>query len=223
MIAGVELATFKEPSHEDPQKDHVYHLTVGERLHGIQEGLAPNPNRGKTEVWRALETLLDDARPDHVIAMGIARKNAVYAHPDYGSIESIYEKNTIPLRRGRQHLAALAISIDPDSDSVLVCDAFTIGFIGNPVLSDGIPSFTPTSILEARKYWMQSVTLAQYREYYDVSQSYAGLSCTKKSDAPEEIPFTFYQPEVLIPGPVGADRIRWVSSSALALSANHTW
>lgn len=221
MIAGNGLAAFEEPTHSNPQEDHVYHLTVEDRIDDIQKGLAPNPNRGKTKRWQALETLLDDVRPDSVQAMGISRKNAIYAHPDHGSVEGIYEKNTIPLRRGHQHLAALAINVDPES--VLVCDAFTISFIGNPVFNGDTLSFTPGSITEARKYWEQSTTLAQYRAYYDVAQSYAGLVCTKKSDAPEGIPFTFYQPEVLIPGPVHTDRIRWISSSAFPLSINHTW
>lgn len=212
------LAEFKDFSDD---ADFVYHLTLLDRLSGIERGLKPNPHRGKTESWRAREALLDEMRPEEICLMGISRGVSVYAHPDFDAADGIYGANSLLDEKDNRRLVTIAIAVDPEK--VLVCDAFDIGFI-YPIRNEAENTwdFSEQSRKRAQDYWSDAVTLKQYRELYDVVCDEEGLTCSRK-DGVEGVPNILVQPEVLIPGPVDPSSLQWVSSSLNPMSRRVAW
>lgn len=201
--------------------DHVYHITLSDRLAALTEGLKPRAipradNLGDQN-W-----LLDKVRPQSVRRMGLSRQRAVYAHADAGVIERVFERRTGgSVAKGAQHLVALEISVNPDE--VLVCDAFSISYIGLIAIKGQKREYSPGSSESALKYWENALTLSQYRQMYDVEIGGNGLYCVKNSDGQPEMPYTFFQPEVLIPGPVAPERIKWFAASASKINGYVKW
>lgn len=185
----------------------VSHITTSDRLGGcLENGLQPNPTRGQTSQWRAREQATDEARPGFVKSLGISRLNSVYAHPDLAIVEPIMGLLTNQKSTKQERLASIAIEVDPSS--VIVCDAF--------LFSD---AYQPA------KYWESAISLAEYYHFYVPNISAYGVSITRHSSAPVygSAPYKYFQPEVLIPGPVGPERLTLHMESEFPLDEFVQW
>lgn len=201
--------------------DHVYHITLSDRLAALTEGLKPGATP-RADNLGDKNWLLDKVRPERVRRMGLSRQHAVYAHADAGVINSIFERRTGgSVAKGAQHLVALEISVNPDE--VLVCDAFSISYIGLLAIKGRKREYSPTSSKSALEYWEKALTLSQYRQMYDVEIGGNGLYCVKNPDGLPEMPHTLIQPEVLIPGPVAPEHIKWFAASASKINGYVKW
>ncbi len=201
--------------------DYVYHITLSDRLTALTEGLKPRAipradNLGDKN-W-----LLDKVRPERVRRMGLLRQHAIYAHADPGVVDRIFERHTGgSVTKGAQYLVALEISVNPDE--VLVCDAFSMSYIGLIAIKGRKKEYSLGSNESALKYWENALTLSQYRQLYDVEIGGNGLYCVKNSDGLPEMPYTLIQPEVLIPGPVAPERLKWFAASASKINGYTKW
>jgi len=212
---------------DGPFRDHVYHVTLADRASIIEsEGLKAHPTDIEPvvndEKWRDKNRLLDSVRPDFVRGMNISRESALYAHTHSEIIDATFVRNTSRSFGGDRHLASVEIDVDPDK--TLVCDVFLLDLIYGQKEADGSYKYSNESERNALRFWTESVTLTQLREWYDVSSDQFGLGCVIKAGAPEGLPPTFISPEVLIAGPeISPDRVRWLSSSVLALRDDFKW
>lgn len=201
--------------------DHVYHITLSDRLTALSEGLKPRAIP-RADNLSDKNWLLDKVRPERVRRMGLSRQDAVYAHADAGVVDRIFERRTGgSVAKGAQHLVALEISVNPDE--VLVCDAFSISYIGLIAIKGRKREYSPVSSESALKYWENALTLSQYRQQYDVETSGNVLCCVRNPDGPPEMPYRFLQPEVLILGPVAPERIKWFAASASKINGYTKW
>src|SRR3990167_9473240 len=218
MVSLETLARLPTKPHTDG-RDFVYHVTLRSRLGDIVSGLASNQSRGSRD-WQAMENLMDLVRPDFIACMGRSRANSIYAHPD-SSVETIYAKNTTPLKNGKDFLVTLEIEVNPES--VVVCDAANISLIVDGIRGRRKARFSKTSVKDARRYWHNSLSLYDFRSSYTFEINGQGLHCERKPNASEQLPWTFIYPEVLVPAPVNPDRLRWVSSSARPIKEHFDW
>jgi len=211
---------------DGPFRDHVYHVTLAERVEMLAEdGLKASPeidSAGPSEKLQAKNNFVDSVRPDFVREMNISRASALYGHTHSEIVDGIFRKNASRTFGGDRHLASVEIDVDPDK--TLVCDAFLLEMIYGQKGSDGSYKYSKESTRNALRFWTESVTLTQLREYYNVTVDQFGLGCKIKDDAPEGLPPTFLSPEVLIAGPeIPPERARWFSSSVLALRDDFKW
>lgn len=224
MIPFVETGIAATPSIKTV--DRVYHVTVADRANLIEtEGLETKPNMAifaRDRRLRAKNILLDSVRPESVVQMGISRDTALYAHTHSEIVHGIYRQSASDTNIGSRHLANIEIDVDPDT--ALVCDAYLLSRLEGTETRAGEYRFNEFAAKYARAFWEESITLAQFREWYEVQVDESGLWVQLKEGAPEGLPPTFLQPEVMIPGPkISPDRLRWFSSSVFALPDYTNW
>ncbi len=179
-----------------PVIDTVYHITDLAHLGSIEEhGLMPG-SRETGKMRSLVDEVLDDFRPDEMIARGISRINGIYAHP---LLEKLYRGSM----RGDELYDPIALSVEVDPEIAMVLDASKLDAV-----ADGLrrrDGYIPKRAVE--KYWANAITLSDYRKLYDQSN---GVRFDTSSDNP--LPLSFTMPEILIPGAVGAEKISWVAS-----------
>ncbi|HET9721469.1 MAG TPA: hypothetical protein VFP32_00355 [Candidatus Saccharimonadales bacterium] len=201
--------------------DYVYHLTLDSRLACLDEGLNPNPGRGNTQEWKEKEVLIDKSRPKNIRALGISRASSVFAHPEKAVAEGIINKLTGPNHEASQHLVSIEIEVNPDE--VIVCDAFSMSFMHGAIKNGKKYKFSRETKKQAVEYWTRAMSLSQYRDSYRICVDESGLECVKRDGAADNLPYVLLQPEVLIPGPIPAERIKWHSSSVYPAASYVRW
>jgi hypothetical protein len=176
--------------------DTVYHITDLAHLGSIEErGLVP----GSREVggMRSLvDEIVDDFRPRELIGRGITRTEGVYAHP---LLEKLHKGSL----SGKEQDSPIILSVEVDPDMAMVLDAKELDAVAEGLRRrDG---YIPREAI--KRYWATAVTLSDYRRLYDQSTG-ARLDNPPNNSRP-----SFYSmPEVLIPTPVGPEKVSWVAS-----------
>lgn len=180
-----------------PNIDIVYHITDLEHLssieaHGLTSGI------GEPEGMRGyVDEVVDDFRPEGLIARGISRIDGIYAHP---SLEGLHRGSM----RGAEldQLITLSVEVDPDTAMVLDAERLKDVALGIRYLHrNGIPERA------VRRYWDSAITLSDYRRLYNQSN---GVRLDSSSG--DAYPPSYKMPEVLIPNPVSPEKVSWVAS-----------
>lgn len=175
--------------------DTVYHVTTPDRAEQcLVEGLVPYKTTMCQEKTLEHDGRYDSLRPEHIVATGLTRLNAVYAHPELDV--AAYRRNGGWLNRVQGGIAILAVQIANPSN-VYVADGL---LMSHP--------YTPS------EYWASVMTLQQYR-----MQERPQFKAPNWSEHNEHRPdrwrsYLYMWPEVLIPGGVEADALHLVSVDA---------
>lgn len=179
-----------------PDIDTVYHITDLAHLSSIEEHGLITGLRKPGIMRRLVDEILDDSRPDEIIARGISRINGTYAHP---LLEKVHKGSM----RGDELYDPIALAVEVDPEIAMVLEAGHLGPVAKGIgRKDGnIPTRAVT------KYWASAITLNDYRKSYDQSN---GIRLDGPPGDPR--PLSFMMPEVLIPGSVSAEKIYWVAS-----------
>ncbi len=179
-----------------PNIDTVYHITDLAHLSSIEDhGLVSGT--GELGMMRGfVDEVVDDFRPEELVARGISRTDGIYAHP---SLEKLHRG---PLRgKELDQPITLSVEVDPDTAMVLDADKLNAVAVGLRRRHNGIP----TEAIE--RYWASAITLSDYRKLYNQSN---GVRLDSSSD--DGHPPFYRVPEVLIPDPVSPEKVAWVAS-----------
>ncbi|MFO0920238.1 MAG: hypothetical protein U0451_01040 [Candidatus Saccharimonadales bacterium] len=180
-----------------PNIDTVYHITDLAHLSSIEDhGLISGA--GELEVMRGyVDEVVDGFRPEELVARGISRTDGIYAHP---SLERLHRGSL----RGRELDQLITLSVEVDPDAAMVLDAARLKDVALGIRyshRNGVPERA------ARWYWDSAITLSEYRKLYNQSN---GVRLNNSLDGTHP---PFYKiPEVLIPDPVGPEKVSWVAS-----------
>lgn len=171
--------------------DTVYHATTPDRAERcLAEGLVPYKTTMCQDGTLAHDGRYDSLRPEEIVRIGLARLNAVYAHPDLDV--AAYRRNGGWLNRVEGGIAILAVQI-ADPSRVYVADGL---LMSHP--------YTPS------EYWASVMTLEQYR-----AQERPQFRAPNWSEHNEHRPekwrsYLYMWPEVLIPGGAEAGALELV-------------
>lgn len=204
--------------------DAVFHQTVADKMDQILEkGLQPNPERGREEYWRKMEAFLDDIRPPAIKDLGISRRQGVYAHPDVEVLKPVYlsppayKQYWDQRGNGGPHAQDVMLAIDVDPDRVMVFDMYDINDIAAWVKMYNLnPENKPQAVEAGLRYWNEGMTLRDFRRYYKSKHTTYSSDYELRPefvDIIEDKKGCFYQPEVIVPGPVVPESLYWAASS----------
>lgn len=200
-----------ENSHQTVM-DRVFHVTSSESLGSIQNlGLLPDPERGSFPAWRETERLVDEMRPDNIIDMNISRSNGVFAHP-YAEAISRY---SMGMHKVTHNAQPIVVEVDIDPQQALVADAYLLNEVQTHVqhaLIHDQDMHTEAAMGHAKAYWKETLSLADFRQYYVPEHTPHGSTYVRSDDAPGYLPYHMISPEVIIPGPVDPKKLKLAES-----------
>jgi hypothetical protein len=221
MSGKIETAPFAPVNYENTLTDTVFHLTPAANVPSIlNAGLQPNPERGQQESWRRLEQFMDDIRPDHIRELGISRRYGVFAYtdienlkPKYVAVQD-YERHTTPTERAK-HDTAFAIDVDPTK--VMVFDMGDLQGIQTRLMEDrflGRSESGADTVEKGLRYWNNGLTLEDFRKYYESKHNDLLSESSLKEEYGDDtgLKYFYRTPEVIVPGPIVGENVRWAAS-----------
>jgi hypothetical protein len=227
MASQTETLKVSSNNPDTSFSDTVFHLTPAYNVPAIlKKGLHPDPERGKKASWRRLEKFMDGIRPDSIRELGISRRYGVYAYPDIEVLKPRY-LGELDYKRfqesNRQAEDDTAFAIDVDPAKVMVFDMGDLRGIEGRLEENarrGITEQDPRAVEAGLRYWNNGLTLQEFRARYESRHNEWFSDCGLKEeyrDGSPNLKYSFWTPEVIVPGPITGEAVRWAASKLTIL------